>query len=104
MTSCAVGPDFVPPETLADQQYTEEPVLELTLTEEQAVDPEWWRLYQNEDLNNLVTRALKNSPTVEGAYKKLNAVQELFQAEVGNLNYPASEFVQCLCDPTTSQF
>ena len=88
LTSCAVGPDYVPPTALDIDTYTESPTLNITADSNQAIDAQWWRIYQNEALNDLVSQALKCSPTVKSAASTLQAAQELYQAAYGYYMFP----------------
>lgn len=88
---CTLGPDYVQPAPPAIQTYTENPSAELalSLSTVQAVDPQWWRIYQCDPLNTLVERALQNNPTLDSAKNTLLAVQNIYQAQAGVIYYPS---------------
>ena len=50
------APSFHPLSLKNELQYTQ------YVKEKYAADKEWWKLYQNEQLNALIEQALKNNP------------------------------------------
>ncbi len=100
-SSCAVGPDFKPPQAPQGAHF----VAEGQLPHETAAAPvpggeaqrfvdgqdipgQWWTLFQSEQLNALIDRALKNSPTLESAQAALRQANEITAAARGSY-YPS---------------
>jgi len=92
---CAAGPDFRPPEVPHVENYTSAttstPVSESRpkLVAQDSIPEQWWKLFQSEDLSQLVTLGLQNSPTLAAASAKLRASQENLSADTGSLLYPS---------------
>jgi NodT family efflux transporter outer membrane factor (OMF) lipoprotein len=88
-----VGPDFMPPSPPVVGAFTPEKLpasasaggktqrLEIT----NALPSDWWALFHSQPLNRLVSRALKDNPTVEAAQAALRVAQANVYAEVGLL-------------------
>ena len=104
LAGCAVGPDFKPPDAPAvsgASLYT--PGAPLTLTAAapgtggaaqwpvvgQDIPAQWWSLFQSEALNQLIRKALQNSPNLAAAQAALRQAQENFNAQAGSLLYPS---------------
>jgi NodT family efflux transporter outer membrane factor (OMF) lipoprotein len=51
--------------------------------------PEWWRLYQSDELNALVDEGLRNSPTLAATDKSLAAAREQLRAQIGSSLLPS---------------
>ena len=67
---CAVGPDFVPPESPKLATYSDEGTGisedgEIRLVTADTIPGQWWRLYNSEQLSRLVEQGLQNSPDLE---------------------------------------
>jgi NodT family efflux transporter outer membrane factor (OMF) lipoprotein len=100
LTACAVGPDFHPPAAPDTAHYTRAPdptVTETspgrtgaaqTLVEGRDVQADWWTLFHNPQLDELMQQALKDSPTVQAANATLRNAQETWKAERGGLLLP----------------
>lgn len=91
---CAAGPDFHPPEGPHIENYTSAttatPVSKSRpqLVTQDNIPEQWWQLFQSEDLSQLVTLGLENSPTLTAAAARLRASQENLRADTGSLLYP----------------
>jgi NodT family efflux transporter outer membrane factor (OMF) lipoprotein len=98
--SCAVGPDFRTPESTKAESYTSAPLP--VQTESTAgtagaaqhfatgrdIPAEWWSLFRSSPLDDLIKKALKNSPTIEAAVAALRQSQEQANAFAGSALYP----------------
>ena len=66
LSGCAAGPDFKPPVVEAPAQYRAEPVPHKVLSE-----LNWWELFQDPVLYELVTEALENNKDVNIAVSRI---------------------------------
>jgi multidrug efflux system outer membrane protein len=85
LAGCAVGPDYQRPEATLPATYSQAP------TDESAtapVDPDWWTLFGDADLNALVQQALAANQDLQAAVARLEAA-DAFAREVGAAYYPA---------------
>ena len=95
VSSCAVGPDFHRPVAPAVDGYTRQPTTAKTVSAEipggeeqrfvdgQDISHQWWTLFQSPQLNALVERAVKASPTLVAAQAALRQAVELVYAQQG---------------------
>jgi len=94
---CAVGPDFKSPHPRTDDRYTEAP-LQTQIGPTSAADaqrlvigaaasPEWWRMFQSEEIDQIVQRALDGNRSLASATYSLAEAEELVRARTGYL-YP----------------
>lgn len=100
LAGCAAGPDFVRPASPGADKYTVTPLVDRTVTspgrlgEAQyiqlglSVDRQWWRSFQSEELNNLISRAFVASPTLDRSRATLREAQELLGAYSGSMRLP----------------
>lgn len=103
LTACMVGPDFHSPLPPATKTYTKTPLPKKTIsvanagksgkaqqfTMGQKIPADWWVLYHSIPLNNLITTGLNNSPNLAAAKAALRQAQETYNAQYGNLMFPA---------------
>lgn len=98
MAGCAVGPDFQRPAAPDATSYDDQATLKTAGADDphgaaQNVTPgdplplEWWKLFQSEALNRLITDALAHNPDLEAAEASLRAANEDLAAGEGDL-YP----------------
>ena len=92
---CAVGPNFHRPAAPADAAYAPTPLAASTAHSDihggetqrfvsgGDLPFEWWELFQSPALNALITRALKNNPSVAAAQAALGQARELIYAQQG---------------------
>jgi NodT family efflux transporter outer membrane factor (OMF) lipoprotein len=96
LSSCAVGPDFKAPEAPHDARFVAAgqlpPQTAATalpggeaqrFVDGQDIPGQWWTLFQSPQLNSLIERALKNSPTLESAQAALHQANEITAAQRG---------------------
>jgi NodT family efflux transporter outer membrane factor (OMF) lipoprotein len=101
LSSCAVGPDFKAPEAPHDARFVAAGQLPLEtaatalpggeaqrFVDGQDIPGQWWTLFQSAQLNALIERALKNSPTLESAQAALRQAKEITAAQRGSY-YPS---------------
>jgi NodT family efflux transporter outer membrane factor (OMF) lipoprotein len=101
LSSCAVGPDFKAPEAPHDARFVAAGQLPLEtaatalpggeaqrFVDGQDIPGQWWTLFQSAQLNALIERALKNSPTLESAQAALRQAREITAAQRGSY-YPS---------------
>ena len=101
LASCAVGPDYKPPEAPHDARFVAAGQLPSQtaatalpggeaqrFVDGQDIPGQWWTLFQSAQLNALIERALKNSPTLESAQAALRQAKEVTSAQRGSY-YPS---------------
>jgi NodT family efflux transporter outer membrane factor (OMF) lipoprotein len=100
-SGCAVGPDFKSPEISTPSTYSETRLPEKTASSpinggaSQSFDftrdlsAQWWTLFHSPELNSLIEKAIKESPTLAAAESALKGAQEDLRAIKGGLLYPA---------------
>ncbi|MDR3322586.1 MAG: efflux transporter outer membrane subunit [Zoogloeaceae bacterium] len=71
LSGCAVGPDFTRPDVPLPEQYE---TTGTTATSEAApLNPEWWTLFGDAELNRLVALALENNQDLQAAIARMEA-------------------------------
>jgi NodT family efflux transporter outer membrane factor (OMF) lipoprotein len=101
LTACAVGPNFKAPEAPRSSGFSppgqlaaETTAVALQGGEAQRfvngmdIPGQWWTLFQSPELNALIERALKNSPTLQAAQAALRQANEIAAAQRGSY-YPS---------------
>jgi NodT family efflux transporter outer membrane factor (OMF) lipoprotein len=92
LTACAVGPDFKRPDAPTTTAYVKNPRADLSapaadsaqhITFGQAPPNEWWTLFQSEELNKLMQKAVSDNLTLAAARASLAQSQELLAAQRG---------------------
>lgn len=103
ITGCMVGANFHSPPSPRVHSYTDRPMPAKTVSTPSAgnagksqtfnhgenIPAEWWYLFHSKDINCLIDRGLKNSPTLESAFAALQVSQEALNAQIGNSLFPA---------------
>lgn len=92
LTGCAhapVGPNYVPPALLSPSQATSTGTFQSAgrYAAETALPPHWWRLYNDRQLDALVTQALKHNTDLRQAVANLERDQAL-EAELHGSERP----------------
>jgi NodT family efflux transporter outer membrane factor (OMF) lipoprotein len=103
ISSCMVGPNFHSPASPQVQRYTEKSLPAKTVRTTAAgkagkaqtfisgkdIPGEWWTLFHSQQLNNLITAGIANSPNLTAAYASLRQAQEAVKVQIGNSLLPA---------------
>ncbi len=93
VSSCAVGPEYTPPQIDPPDQFVSQDVFAGLTTEVEAEIPQlkapmnrnWWEGFQDETLNHLVNQALMNNYNIASASARLqDAYAQLMLAESGD--------------------
>ena len=95
LSACAVGPNFVVPDTVKQGDYVRSDFPEATGSTATQVggaqrflkgadlSSNWWTVFKSEPLNVLVEQALKANPTIPAAEAALRVAQETMYAQQG---------------------
>jgi NodT family efflux transporter outer membrane factor (OMF) lipoprotein len=95
LAACAVGPDYHRPALPDSASYGADAVSPasstsagetggtLQLVSDLDIPAQWWEIFHSSDLDALVERALKDSPTIEAAKAALRAAREQVRAQRG---------------------
>jgi NodT family efflux transporter outer membrane factor (OMF) lipoprotein len=88
LCSCAVGPDFVRPESPKVDSYVRTPIADQSANAQQLnagaeIPAQWWRLFQSDQLNSLVDEAVAHNATLEAAIATLHESEDNLQAGYG---------------------
>jgi NodT family efflux transporter outer membrane factor (OMF) lipoprotein len=96
LAACATSPEFKRPAAPAVERYSESAGESAQLngqTTQQQIDfgsqlpAQWWRLFQSQELNGIVERALANNQTLVAAQASVKQAQALTEAKTGE-RYP----------------
>lgn len=102
LSGCAVGPNFVIPETPEGAGYAAGKLPNVTqsapaaggasqrLATERDVPGEWWRLFRSKQISALVAEAVQNHPDVAAAEAALRQAREVAEADAASLLPQAS--------------
>lgn len=97
LAACAVGPDFRQPAAPSGAGYTHAPLPSKTAAAPGAVGEaqqfavggdipgQWWTLFQSPELNAMIDRAFKASPTIAAAQSALAVARENMLSQRGTL-------------------
>jgi len=103
LCGCAVGPDFRSPADPVAAGFTATPphvenmVVPGDAAQSQRLTPgaelpaRWWRLFRNPALDQLIRRALADSPTLTAAGATLRQAEENLRAQKGVVYFPAAD-------------
>ncbi len=96
LAGCSLAPEFVLPKLSDSTGYTENALPDETASTEgaqgtaqrfaveQDIAAQWWKVFESEPLNELITRALKNSPSLQAAEARLKQAQESLAVQEGS--------------------
>lgn len=96
LSACAVGPSFERPAAPVSQRYTAVPDAAATtntdVVEQQVnlggeLPTDWWSLFKNDALTQLIQQALANNQTIAAAQATVQQMQALAEAKTG-VRYP----------------
>ena len=87
LAACAVGPDYKRPDAPMAASWKADPGWQVAQPRDGELKGEWWKIFNDADLNNLQARALADSQTLQGAAARLE--QARAQARVaGSALFP----------------
>jgi NodT family efflux transporter outer membrane factor (OMF) lipoprotein len=101
VSGCAVGPDFRVPDAPAVTEYTPGPIPPETVSAPGIggaaqryvtgldIPGQWWTLFQSADLDRLIRKALRDSPTIAAAQARLREAEENLRARGGTVYFPS---------------
>lgn len=77
LSGCAVGPDYLRPSNLLPKVFGEaKPAAESVVLESNpAIDPQWWKLFGDATLNDLVEQALQNNADLRVAIARVEQAE-----------------------------
>jgi multidrug efflux system outer membrane protein len=84
---CAVGPDYTRPAIDLPSAYPETTQADKSNAEEGAVSAQWWTLYNDATLNELVSAALKNNVDLRKAIAQIDEAEAVL-SDVGASLFP----------------
>jgi multidrug efflux system outer membrane protein len=82
LAGCMVGPDYQRPQTTLPTTYADAPVAEANAATAAAIRVDWWTLYDDRMLNDLVAAALSDNLDVAAAVARI----EEFDADLREAN------------------
>jgi multidrug efflux system outer membrane protein len=82
LSGCMLGPDYQRPQTPLPTAYADTPTANVTATSTTTIGADWWRLYDDPILNDLVATALSENLDVVAAVAKI----EEFDADLREAN------------------
>lgn len=103
LNACMVGPDYEKSAPPRVKSYTNKSLPSKTASSKAAgnagksqrfikgrdVAGEWWKLFHSPEINELINIAMQNSPDLDSAKQALVQAREAYNAQYGNLIYPA---------------
>ncbi|MDR1350073.1 MAG: efflux transporter outer membrane subunit [Zoogloeaceae bacterium] len=73
LSACAIGPDYARPQTGLPERYVTEEAGNLTT--DAPINPEWWTLFGDAELNQLVDQALAQNQDLQAAIARMEAAE-----------------------------
>lgn len=86
LAGCQIWPDYMRPKVSVPAQYSE-PVQGQTDQANNQVASDWWKLYQDQTLNDLVEKALQNNTDIKLAVARIEEADAVMR-EVGAALFP----------------
>jgi multidrug efflux system outer membrane protein len=86
LAGCQIWPDYMRPKVSVPTQYSE-PVQGQADDANSQVASDWWKLYQDQTLNDLVEKALQNNTDIKLAVARIEEADAVLR-EVGAALYP----------------
>lgn len=68
---CAIGPDYLRPSALLPSLFGDSKPTPVAIATNPAIDPQWWTLFQDATLNDLVEQALANNADMRQAVARM---------------------------------
>ena len=94
LAGCTVGPDYVPPESelsldiiSEDRFYRDENLWKEATPADKLPKGDWWSVFNDEILNDLLKLCRDNSPTLASAFYKIERAREAVNIDAADL-YP----------------
>lgn len=87
ISGCAVGPDYKRPEMNLPAAYPEANQGSTSATGEETIATDWWTLYGDTELNELVASALRNNSDLSRAVAQIDEAQAVLD-QTGSFSYP----------------
>ncbi|MBF0504414.1 MAG: efflux transporter outer membrane subunit [Candidatus Omnitrophica bacterium] len=92
LSGCSLGPSFKKPAMPPGKAYSSgvsksEPIF----VSGTKIPEEWWSLFQSKALDELIRKAIANSPTLVAAQASLRQAQEDYRANVGANYFPQAD-------------
>jgi NodT family efflux transporter outer membrane factor (OMF) lipoprotein len=75
LAACSTVPDYKPPKVEVPQAFKEAALFQPANPDAANVSDEWWRVFNDAVLNDLVDRLNKNSPSLQSAAASVNLAQ-----------------------------
>lgn len=89
LNGCAVGPDYLRPSAWLPDYFKDAPPVAIAEARSEApVNPEWWTLFGDSTLNNLIQQALDANQDLQAAIARLEAAEGAAR-EAGADYYPS---------------
>lgn len=82
LSGCTVGPDFRAPDPPATDGYVRGAAPKVTIASRD-IPAEWWKVFESQEIDALVQKALANSPTLEVAQARVRQAKALREAREG---------------------
>ena len=84
LTGCAVGPDYQPPSAQAPAAWRDLPSQASSRPQASATNPDWWKSFNDPQLNSLIERAIAGNLSLQQAVLRIvGAREQLAQARGG---------------------
>ena len=74
---CAIGPDYLRPSTLLPKLFGDSKPEQVAIAQNPAIDPQWWTLFQDAILDDLVDQALQNNANLRQAIARVEQADAL---------------------------
>jgi multidrug efflux system outer membrane protein len=87
LAGCAVGPDYRRPEAALPEAFTEAPATPAVAPTANLLQKEWWTLFQDETLNQLVEKALASNHDLLAAVARVEEAEAVLR-EAGATQWP----------------
>ena len=85
LTACSIGPDYKRPSVYEDGKIAESLHLNLTAGSALKIDKEWYKSFDDPNLNQLIDKSLRHSPNIKSAVEKLK--QARYQLSINRAGF-----------------
>lgn len=84
LAGCAVGPDYQPPQAQTPASWRDLPSQAASKPQASAINPDWWKSFNDPQLNSLIDRAIAGNLSLQQAVLRIaGAREQLSQARGG---------------------